>query len=137
MIDIDWNPTEKKLRIFAAIFFVIAAMMGYWGYRLSGSTTVGWSITGVGFFLAVLSLVSLPVCRAVYIGWMGLCMPIGWVLSYFMLIVLFFFVVTPIGLLMKLVRRDPMQRQLEPGRKSYWEAKKTRSPNTDRYFRQF
>ncbi len=48
--------------------------------------------------------------RWVYIGWMILAFPIGWTVSQVMLAVMFFGLFTPIGLVFRLIGRDPLHR---------------------------
>ena len=49
--------------------------------------------------------------------------PIGWVVGHVMIGVVFFTVVTPIGLLMRALGRDPLQRKFDASRTSYWEKR--------------
>ena len=69
-------------------------------------------------------------------GWMLAAVPIGWTISHLVLGIVFFAVVTPIGLLMRLLGRDPMDRRFDPNAKTYW-AQRLPVGATDRYFRQF
>ena len=62
--------------------------------------------------------------------------PIGWTVSYLLLAAIFFLVLTPIGLVMRLFGRDPMLRALDRSAKTYWVP---HNPGADprRYFKQF
>ena len=48
--------------------------------------------------------------RSIYVGWMVLAFPIGWTVSQVMLALMFFGLFTPIGLVFRLIGRDPLQR---------------------------
>ena len=48
--------------------------------------------------------------RLIYVGWMVLAFPIGWTVSQVMLALMFFGLFTPIGLVFRLIGRDPLQR---------------------------
>ena len=62
--------------------------------------------------------------------------PIGWTVSHLALAVVYYLVVTPIGLLMRLFGRDPMRRKFDPSATTYWQPHE--SPDEpERYFRQF
>jgi hypothetical protein len=63
-------------------------------------------------------------------------LPIGWTISHLVLGAVYYLVLTPIGLVMRLLGRDPMQRRFDRSAKSYWIE---RTPRTDpsRHFRQF
>ena len=68
-------------------------------------------------------------------AWLGAVYPIGWVLSHILLGVVFYFVVLPIGLLLRLARYDPLTRKFDQKVTSYWIE---REPSSDprKYFRQ-
>ena len=48
--------------------------------------------------------------RLLYLGWMRVFYPIGWVVSHLLLAIVYYLVLTPIGLVMRLFGGDPMHR---------------------------
>jgi hypothetical protein len=74
--------------------------------------------------------------RWVYVGWMVLAFPIGWTVSQVMLTVMFFGLFTPIGLIFRLIGRDPLHRARSAERNSYWSPKPAPA-DLRRYFKQF
>ena len=76
------------------------------------------------------------VARAVWVTWMTLAFPIGWVISHLVLGVAYYLVMTPMGWLMRLAGHDPMTRSFDAHATSYWAA---HDPGTSkaRYLRQF
>ena len=63
-------------------------------------------------------------------------LPIGWTVSHLMMDVVYFAVVTPIGLLSRLVRGDTLHRR--PHRAcGYWIERPPRHTGMRRYLRQF
>ncbi len=62
--------------------------------------------------------------------------PIGFVVSHLALAILFFGVLTPVGLLFRLLGRDPLARRFEPDQPSYWVSLPRVTSKRD-YFRQF
>jgi hypothetical protein len=50
--------------------------------------------------------------------------------------IMFFAVFTPIGLLFRLIGRDPLHLRRDPSRETFWSAKPAPS-NLRRYFQQF
>ncbi len=62
-------------------------------------------------------------------------MPIGWVLSHALLAAVFYGVVLPVGLAMRLAGRDPMTRRLDRAAASYWVGRE-RVDGSERYFKQ-
>jgi len=63
--------------------------------------------------------------------------PIGWTVSHVLLAVVYFAVLTPTGLGLRLLGYDPMSRRDRSEEKtSYWE-RECAPENRERYFRQF
>ena len=62
--------------------------------------------------------------------------PIGWIISHALLAIVYYLVITPIGLGMRLFGRDPLQRELHRSAKTYWTPRST-IKDTARYFQQF
>lgn len=73
--------------------------------------------------------------KPVYIGWMRLAFALGWVNTRIILIVLFYLIFTPIGLVMRLLRIDLLERSKSKG--SYWKQKETLVFNPLDYERRF
>jgi hypothetical protein len=74
--------------------------------------------------------------RTLYVGWMSAGVPVGWTVSQVCLALAYYVVLTPIGLLMRALGRDPMQRSLDRSAKSYW-VEAPRPDSLERHFRQF
>ncbi|HUP42184.1 MAG TPA: SxtJ family membrane protein [Thermoanaerobaculia bacterium] len=60
---------------------------------------------------------------------------IGWTLSYLVLGIVYYLVLTPVGLLLRLAGHDPLERAREEGRPSYW-VERQPARELGRYFRQ-
>ena len=136
LVDINWNPSRKELRVFSLLLILFGAIVAAVLYRRLESQTpsaVALLVTGT---IGLAGLALPTSVRPVYIVWMALAFPIGWTVSHVMMLAVFFLVLTPIGLAMRLCGRDPMQRQLEPEAKTYWLPRSRRS-DLKSYFRQF
>lgn len=72
----------------------------------------------------------------VYQRWLLAAVPIGWSLSALVLMLMYYLVLTPIGLVMRLCGRDAMNRRFDHDAPSYWGP---HQPAADkrRYFRQY
>ena len=68
-------------------------------------------------------LVAPRILAPAYRVWMKLAEVLAWINTRILLGVVFFGVVTPIGLVMRLLGRDPMRRQLEPNGESIGSAR--------------
>jgi hypothetical protein len=93
-------------------------------------------IWGLGLVMAVLGMAVPAVGSALFRGWMAAGLPIGWTISHLILGVAYYLVLTPIGLLMRLLGHDPMSRRFDADAETYWEPHET-PKQTSRYFRQF
>ena len=62
--------------------------------------------------------------------------PIGFVISHILLALVFYVVLTPIGLAMRLFGYDPMTRKLDPQATTYW-VPRAGQESAQQYFRQF
>ena len=71
-----------------------------------------------------------------YITWSQLFVPIAWSVSTLLLVLVFFGVLTPIGVMLRVVGRDTMNREFDRDGTSYW-VKRDEVVNPERYFRQF
>jgi predicted MFS family arabinose efflux permease len=136
LVDINWNPSRKELRVFALLligFGAIVAAVLYGRLESQTPTTVTLIATCI---VGLAGLAAPTVVRPVYVVWMTLAFPIGWTVSHLMMLAAFFLVLTPVGLLMRLCGRDPMQRRFDRDAKTYWLPRPSRS-DLKSYFRQF
>ncbi|MGK7953884.1 MAG: SxtJ family membrane protein [Crocosphaera sp.] len=91
--------------IIALSFGLIIPLL--WGHDLP---LTPWIISGV---LVSLSL-SIPQSLApVYQGWMRIAQVLAWINNRLILGIIFFIIVTPMGLIMKIIKRDPLKRKFE------------------------
>ena len=60
--------------------------------------------------------------KPVYLAWMKLGQVLGWINTRIILAVIFFALFTPVALLLRLMRRDPMHRQLDRSASTYRQA---------------
>jgi hypothetical protein len=74
--------------------------------------------------------------RPIYRGFMAITWPIRAVVSLLLLAVIYYGLVTPIGLLLRLVGYDPLDLSPQRRRSSYWQARSS-DPSPDSYFRQY
>lgn len=129
-------PSSRDLTILAALFLVLPGLIG--GYLLFGKGSGnGWIWIVAGAALAVSRLIP-PLFRAIYDFWIGLSVVLGYFVSRILLTIVFFIVITPTGLIMRVVGKDPMERKLDPAATTYWRRKEQESDTSvERYEKQF
>jgi hypothetical protein len=123
-------PTRKQLAAFGATMagaLAVLAALRVWRSGFDG-LAVAALVAGALFVLAGL-LAPRPLAP-VFRGWMRLAEVLGWINTRILLTVIFYLVVTPIGLVMRLARRSPLDLRQ---RESYW-AEPPRSSYGDRHF---
>jgi hypothetical protein len=122
VISIQWNPERKQLRQFAGIWFpAFCALVGWSIARKTGywqEVEVGWIVAGV---ISIAGLVFPPIIRPVFVGLILLTYPIGWVVSHVLLGLIFYGIVTPIGIILRLTGHDPLQINAPLGN-SLWKS---------------
>jgi len=145
MIEIDFDPDERTLRQFGWIalggFSVLAALA--WSEKLvfafglgEARVAVAGALLAVGVLAAAIGLIHPRANRFLFVGLAVLAFPIGFVLSYVIMTTLFFAIIGPIGVIMRLVGHDPMNRELDPSAETYWTPADPMPPR-ERYFKQF
>ena len=122
MIAIQWNPDQKQLRQFAGIWFpAFCALVGWSIVRKTGywhEVEVGWAIAGI---ISIAGLVFPPLIRPIFVGLILLTYPIGWVVSHVLLGLIFYGIVTPIGIILRITGHDPLQINTPLGN-SLWKS---------------
>jgi hypothetical protein len=111
----DTRAQERKSALTVGI--VLIALAVWSGYR--GRDAAAWSFGSLGVLLGAAGLLIPSAARAFHVAWMRLAHALGWVNSRILLALLFYFVMTPIGLAQRLVGRDALRRR-DPGGASYW-----------------
>ena len=92
---------------------------------------------GAGSILILFGAIWPRELKYVYIAWMALAFTLGFVMSNVILILFFFIVVTPIGLLARLFRKDFLARKWDPQAASYWIQCANETKTAESYERQF
>lgn len=99
----------KDLRTFGLLVGGIFLLMGLWPLVLRGEGPRLWAI-GLGSSLMVLGVAFPLSLKPVYAVWMRIGHALGWINTRIVLGAVFFGLITPIGLLLRLFGRDAMHR---------------------------
>jgi Saxitoxin biosynthesis operon protein SxtJ len=136
LIDKNREPTTRELRIFGILLTIFGGLLGGLMLYRTGSWLIATVIWTVAFFFCAFYY-AVPAARyIVYRTWMAAVYPIGWLISHTLLASIYYLMITPIGLVMRLGGRDPLQRELDRSTTTYW-IPSTTPENTRRYFQQF
>ena len=110
--------TKRTLRQFGLMVGGVFLLIGLWPFVWRQEAVRIWAVVP-GSLLAIAGLVVPSLLKQVYQGWMWVGHVMGWVNTRIILGVLFYGVVTPMGLVMKVTGRDPMRRGYDPDAQTY------------------
>ena len=136
LIRIDHHPSRRQLTIFGLLWTAFLGVAGWIVFSRCGTMPVA-----IGLWIAAVAVplagVALPeLLRWVYVGMAYAAFPIGYVVSHAVLAAVYYLLILPTGLLIRLAGHDPMRRRLDPDSNSYWLDRKP-SDDVNRYFRQY
>ena len=93
-----------------------------------------WAIGLIFFILAQTQVILL---KPIYRIWMGLAFCLGWVNTRIILMLVYYLVVTPIGLTMRLLKKDLLNLRLEKSARTYWLKRELKNSAQESYERIF
>lgn len=126
------DEAVKKTGISVGVVLILISLLLWY---LGKASFVYFSITG-GLFV-ILALISIPVLRPFHKLWMMLALLMGFVMSRVILTMLYYFVLTPIGLLAKIVGKKFMTLGFDKKVVTYWEKRENTAKQQIDYERQF
>ena len=137
LIDVNWNPEPKELKRFSWISPVASLALAF-GLHVLRGLDLRWCalIAGAGVIVGLSPFVSLTITKAFYRLLVGATLPIGLVMSFLLLSLFYFLLITPIGLFFRLIGRDPLKRRFDPHARTYWLTHES-ADKPERYFQQF
>jgi len=137
LIEINWNPDKTELRKFGVIALVVLGVAACLLRFVFGAPPIAAVIiAAAGLSIFIVSLVSAKAARLIYLGLTFAALPIGFVVSVILMAAFYFLILTPVGIVFKIMGRDPLNRKFEPGSTTYW-CKKQNNDDPERYFHQF
>jgi hypothetical protein len=110
--------TNEELRSFGFTVGGIFALIAVWPMIVRADDPRWWAV-GLAVFFVVPAAVFPNTLAWVYQAWTAAGQVLGWINTRIILGVVFYLVVTPIGLLRRLLGKDPMGRRLKPELETY------------------
>lgn len=133
--DIPLRPSTAALRQFAGLWILFLGGAGCWRLFHDGAPGRG------GVFILLALGVGLPgllyprLLRPLFVGWMCLVFPLAWIVSHALLAVVFYGILTPLGLCFRVIGRDVLALRRRRGYDSFWKPKPMAADQRS-YFRQ-
>ncbi len=130
LVSLQLRPSVRQLRQFGWIAAVAFPALSF----LLGRGQL--PLLALGALSLVFSLLWPAGNRPLFVALSLVSYPMGFMVSHVALAVLFFGVLTPVGLLFRVLGRDPLARGFEPDRPSYW-VDLPKVASKEDYFKQF
>ena len=130
-IDKSDDAVKKTGLTVGVVLILISLLLWYFGK----TSFVYFSIIG-GLFV-ILSFIAIPVLRPFHKLWMMLALFMGFIMSRVILTILFYFVLTPISLIAKIVGKKFMPLGFDKNAATYWEKRNITAKQKIDYERQF
>jgi hypothetical protein len=135
--DIPWQPSATILRQFAALWLVLV------GGLAVRSVGISHPLTLLAGAIGVAGLMRPGLVRWLFVGLVLVTYPVGRAVSWLLLGMLFFVVLTPLAMVFRVLGRDPLQLRRLAGadqstteRDTCWLPRPAERPPAS-YFRQF
>lgn len=145
MIELNLNPPPKTLRTFGLIGVIGFALIGamfFWQFGIGklpshdAARTTAYVLWALAAYCGVFAAIAPAAVKPIYVVLTIVTFPIGLVVSFLVMAVVYYLVLTPVGLVFKLIGRDSMTRRFDPSAETYW-IERRRPESVRRYFRQF
>jgi polyferredoxin len=122
----------KQLRDFGLLVGGIFVVIGLWPMLWRGEPLRLWAL-GLGLVLMALGVGLPAVLRPIHKTWMWIGHILGWVNTRIILGIVFYGLVTPIGMIFRLMGKDSMQRAFAESSPTYRVVRKPRQRGHMKY----
>ncbi|MFA5423768.1 MAG: SxtJ family membrane protein [Phycisphaerae bacterium] len=137
LVSLNLHPTKKVLRDFGLAALFMSSLLGLMLLWMGKISLIGLGVIFlVGVIVFVLSRISDKLAKPFYLALIILTFPIGWIVSHLIMAVFYYGIITPVAIVFKLLRRDPLYRKYDPQAQTYWIEYKRKRSDKD-YFHQF
>ena len=135
MIAIVRDPSRRVLRQFSLVWTIVSGGCGVY-FLLAGGAVAH---IAAAFACAAIGLAGMafpPAARPLFLAMSYATFPVGYALSQAVLAAVYFLVFTPVGGIMRMAGRDPLQIRGVRGAASGWRRRAGSGP-ASRYVRQY
>ena len=110
-------------RSFGLLFFVVFLIVSLWPLTHEGSIRI-WSVIISAVFL-ILGLINSKLLTPLNLLWFKFGMILGAIVSPIVMGIVFFLVVTPIGLALSIMGKDLLNKKYNKKKETYWIKRET------------
>lgn len=132
------RPDDVKIgseRSFGLVFAVVFALIG--GWQVYRDRAWGWWLLGVAAAFLLAAFAAPQLLRPLNRLWFRFGLLLHHIVNPLVMGLLFFGAILPIGLLMRVLGKQPLPLSFEPGSASYWVPRRPPGPEPDSFKNQF
>ena len=133
MKTINLEKTEGQIsnRLFGIIFSIFFIGIGLYVFFIKGKLSVAFFSIAIIFL--ILSLLNSKILTPIKNIWIKFGTIMGKIISMIFLSFLYFLIITPIGLLMRIINKDILKLKIISNRKTFWNKKIYKSSMKDQF----
>lgn len=125
--------SSKSIRHFSLLISavaVVAAILMVW----KGSVkTNSFYLIGFAIIFAIVGSLLPAIIRPIYKVWMGFAFSLGWIMTRILLSLIFYIIITPIGLILRLMGKDFLNIRAHKQVDSYWIKRSEQKTDAEQY----
>lgn len=116
------DVSDRAVQATMRAFFVVGLVVSVWWSWTVGTWTslVTWSPALIAALLWGLAAWAPVLLRPLHLVWMTFALVLGFFMTRVILFLVFFTLVTPIGLVMRILGRDPLDKGTDKDAASWW-----------------
>jgi hypothetical protein len=118
--DIPLSPSNRTLRQFAGLWLLFFGILAGWQGVAHGFQRPAVFLLCAALLPGIAGLLRPRLLRFIFVGWMVLVFPAGWLTSTLLLAALYYGLFAPLGLLFRLLGRDSLHLRPNPRGTTYW-----------------
>ena len=105
-------------RSFGLVFFVVFLIISLWPFNFDSNIRILPAI--ISLFFLILGLINSKLLTPLNKIWFKFGIILGSIIAPIIMAIVFFFVVTPIGFIMRMMGKDLLNKKYDIKKKSYW-----------------
>ncbi len=126
---------KKELKNFSITMFAALGVIGTMLFFKNKGIYVWFYLSGAVFLLLGMSAAEL--LKPIYLIWMRFAFVLSWINTRLILLIIFYLIFTPMGLLVRLFKGDLLDRKIDAQSDTYWIKKEKVDFKHSNYERQF
>lgn len=137
-IDISDRKEQQKFGFVLAFAFMLLGLLRL-GIRFlrGGAIAVPWPFMIIALCFALPAAVYPPLLRPVFVLWIKFAIVLNWIMTHVLLTIVYYVIIVPMGVVMRLVAKDPLKRKWLSASESYWDEPEEQPEEFERYHHQF